>query len=176
MDTRVNSNLSKLAATMTPLTTPTSVTRRSAITALAVAGGGVIFGVPLGSTEAGAQQAKTDYGPGGPTEAFKYWLKIGADNSVTVNVHMAEMGQGVTTALPQIVAEELGADWKDVRFESRPMAKFITTADIAAALPRVRAEVFRSAASSKCFASWGQPRAKCSKPPRPPNSKFLPQV
>jgi len=90
--------------------------RRVAIQAVVVGGGALILGVPF----AAAQQVKKDFGPGGPNESFKYWLKIGADNSVTVSVHLAEMGQGVTTALPQLVAEELGAAWSDMRFEFPP--------------------------------------------------------
>ena len=45
------------------------------------------------------------------------WLTITPDGAVTVHVTKAEMGQGVGTALAQIVAEELEADWKDVRID-----------------------------------------------------------
>ena len=48
------------------------------------------------------------------------WVKIGADNSVTVIVPHAEMGQGVGTALTQMLADELDADWDLVRFEYTP--------------------------------------------------------
>ena len=96
-----------------------ALNRRAVLTAMAVGGGAFVLGVPL----AIAQQVKKDFGPGGPAEAFKYWLKIGSDNTVTVSVHLAEMGQGVTTALPQLVAEELGAAWADMRFEFPPNGK-----------------------------------------------------
>ncbi|MBL8631381.1 MAG: xanthine dehydrogenase family protein molybdopterin-binding subunit [Rhodospirillaceae bacterium] len=92
-----------------------NLSRRTLIAAIAVAGGGVAFGVqPLLAQE--AKPAKKDFGPGGPAEAFKYWLKVDADSSITVGVHMAEMGQGIATSLPQLVAEELGVDWHAVRF------------------------------------------------------------
>src|SRR5207249_8918837 len=42
------------------------------------------------------------------------WVKIGADGHVTVAIPQAEHGQGVFTTLPQIVADELGADWRTV--------------------------------------------------------------
>lgn len=49
------------------------------------------------------------------------WLKIGIDGQVTVMVPQAEMGQGVYTSLPQIVADELGADWRTVGVEPAPL-------------------------------------------------------
>ena len=45
------------------------------------------------------------------------WLKISAEGIVTIAVPRAEMGQGVDTALPMLVAEELGCDWAQVRSE-----------------------------------------------------------
>jgi isoquinoline 1-oxidoreductase beta subunit len=49
--------------------------------------------------------------------AFDAWLKIAEDGVVTVAVPQLEMGQGITTLLPQIVAQELGADWRQVAVE-----------------------------------------------------------
>ncbi len=45
------------------------------------------------------------------------WLTITPDGAITVHSAKAEMGQGIVTALAQIVAEELEADWKDVRVD-----------------------------------------------------------
>jgi isoquinoline 1-oxidoreductase beta subunit len=59
----------------------------------------------------------------GPGEtAFGAWLTIGKDGVVTVAVPQLEMGQGVTTLLPQIVASELGADWRQVAVEPAPIS------------------------------------------------------
>ena len=44
-------------------------------------------------------------------------LSIAPDGIITVHITKAEMGQGVGTALAQIVAEELEADWKDIRID-----------------------------------------------------------
>jgi isoquinoline 1-oxidoreductase beta subunit len=96
-----------------------TLARRSAIAAIAAVGGGVLLGV----RGAEAQAEKKDFGPGGPAEAFRYWLKIDRDGAVTVGVHVAEMGQGVTTALPQLVAEELEVPWEAVRFVFTPNGK-----------------------------------------------------
>ena len=61
-----------------------------------------------------------------PTDAGGYaanaWIRIGADESVTIAVAKSEMGQGVATSMPMIVAEELDADWSKVRFEFAPAA------------------------------------------------------
>jgi len=50
------------------------------------------------------------------------FLRIGEDESVTVILAHAEMGQGVWTALPMLLAEELGCDWAKVRVEAAPAA------------------------------------------------------
>jgi isoquinoline 1-oxidoreductase subunit beta len=51
------------------------------------------------------------------------WLRIGADESVRVLVDRSEMGQGVATSLPMLLAEELEADWTKVRIEFAPAAR-----------------------------------------------------
>lgn len=45
---------------------------------------------------------------------FGPWLKIGEDGTVVVAVPQSESGQGIYTALAQIIAGELGADWRSV--------------------------------------------------------------
>lgn len=54
--------------------------------------------------------------------AFDAWLKIGKDGVITVAVPEAELGQGITTLIPQIVAMELGADWRQVAVEPAPLS------------------------------------------------------
>lgn len=49
------------------------------------------------------------------------WLKIGTDGRIIVAVPQAEMGQGVYTALPQLLAHELGADWRMIAVEPAPV-------------------------------------------------------
>src|SRR5258706_136276 len=51
------------------------------------------------------------------------WIVIGADNSVLIRVARSEMGQGSSTGLPMLVAEELECDWTKVRTE------FVSTAE-----------------------------------------------
>ncbi len=82
----------------------------------AVAGGLVIgFHLPEGGRRAFAQPQA---GPI-PPNAF---LRIGKDGSITVMVKHLEFGQGVTTSLPMIVAEELECDWSMVRYALAPAA------------------------------------------------------
>ena len=52
---------------------------------------------------------------------FNAFLKIGRDGRVIVAVPQAELGQGVWTSLPQILADELGADWRTVSVEPAPL-------------------------------------------------------
>ena len=49
------------------------------------------------------------------------FIRIGADERIAIVVSMAEMGQGVLTSIPQLVAEELEADWRQIRFEQAPV-------------------------------------------------------
>jgi isoquinoline 1-oxidoreductase beta subunit len=57
--------------------------------------------------------------PNGESSGLTIWINISEDNQVTITVVKSEMGQGVTTALPMIIAEELEANWENVRFELR---------------------------------------------------------
>lgn len=55
--------------------------------------------------------------------ALNGWVKIAADNSVTIMMCKAEMGQGIHTGLAMLLAEELDADWSQVRVEDSPIDK-----------------------------------------------------
>ena len=60
--------------------------------------------------------------PAAPSNTFapNAWLRITPDNKITVICGSAEMGQGVLTAIPMLLAEELEADWKLVSVEQAP--------------------------------------------------------
>lgn len=51
---------------------------------------------------------------------FNAWVSIATDGTVTVMVPVSEMGQGVLTSIPLILAEELDADWSKVKSEYAP--------------------------------------------------------
>ena len=92
-----------------------SMSRRAFLRTGAVLGGGLILGVhlPLG-TARGLEPPRETFSP----NAF---IRIGSDDSVTVIVNKSEMGQGVYTALPMIVAEELEVDPAVIRVEPAPV-------------------------------------------------------
>jgi len=92
------------------------VSRREFIKTGLLVGGGLVLAchIPLGGRGASAAAA-TGFAP----NAF---LRIGTDGSVTVIVNKSEMGQGVYTSLPMLIAEELECDWKKVRVEAAPVA------------------------------------------------------
>ena len=69
----------------------------------------------LGFAQAGTPPAK-------PLPDPNAFLRIGADESVTVLLSHSEMGQGIWTTLPMLLAEELGCDWAKVRVEHAPAA------------------------------------------------------
>ncbi len=56
-----------------------------------------------------------------PGSQVNAWLKIGRDNSITVLVDRSEMGQGVYTALPMLLAEELNVDFNVIRVVAAPV-------------------------------------------------------
>ena len=63
---------------------------------------------------------------------FGGWLRIAEDGVVSVAVPQLEMGQGVTTILPQIAAFELGADWRQVAVEPVPVSGAYANVPLAA--------------------------------------------
>lgn len=83
------------------------VSRRQFVAVGAAAGAGLVIGFYL------------PHGTSSGTGLFSpnAYLRITPDNKVTIVVARSEMGQGVRTALPMILAEELEADWKRVEIE-----------------------------------------------------------
>src|SRR3989441_2193133 len=85
------------------------------------AGAGLTLGIaaPGAFAQGGPGQARGRAAAGGVFEPNAF-VRIAADNSVTVIVKHLEMGQGTHTGLPTLVAEELDADWAQMRVEAAP--------------------------------------------------------
>jgi isoquinoline 1-oxidoreductase beta subunit len=90
-----------------------TMNRRWFLKVSAVAGGGMVASVyfdPFGKALAALQQTPTAFVP----SAF---VKIGADGVVTIMAKNPEIGQGVKTSLPMLIAEELEVEWDKIRIE-----------------------------------------------------------
>ncbi|HEY1858814.1 MAG TPA: molybdopterin cofactor-binding domain-containing protein, partial [Gemmataceae bacterium] len=94
-----------------------NVSRRDFLRTGLLAGGGLVLGLHLRLPANGQEPDKKD----GPF-ALNAFVRIGSDESVSVVVNHSEMGQGIYTSMPMVVAEELDADWAKVRFEAAPVA------------------------------------------------------
>jgi isoquinoline 1-oxidoreductase beta subunit len=94
-----------------------NISRRDFLKTGALMGGGLVLGfslpvrIPLAE---GAARSSKSFTP----NAF---IRIGTDNLVTVIVNKSEMGQGVYTALPMLIAEELECDWTRIQVEAAPV-------------------------------------------------------
>src|SRR5579871_1297105 len=93
-------------------TEKTQIQRRSFLKISALAGGGVL----LGLVETPKLKAQGRGGPQAPPVPNNF-IRVAADNTVTILAKNPEIGQGVRTMLPMLIAEELDIDWKIVRVE-----------------------------------------------------------
>ena len=93
----------------------TSIERRRFLKRAAYVGGGLVLATTLPVFQNGPRAAQVS---GGQLNA---WLSIGTDDSITILVDRSEMGQGVYTALPALIAEELEIDFKRVRIAAAPV-------------------------------------------------------
>ena len=89
------------------------ITRRGFVKVGVVAGAGLTLGIWRLTRPAGLPATEAAFAPNA-------YLTIDTDGSITVLVARAEMGQGVATSLPQLLAEELDVPWKRVAFEFAP--------------------------------------------------------
>jgi isoquinoline 1-oxidoreductase beta subunit len=90
-----------------------SVNRRQFLRVTAVAGGGMLLATyiePFGVADAFAAEPLADFVPNA-------WIKITPGGAVTIMAQNPEIGQGVKTMLPMVIADELDVDWKNVTVE-----------------------------------------------------------
>lgn len=135
------------------------LSRRDFLTAGVAAGTGLVIGFYLPH---GSSAARNAFAPNA-------YLKITPDGKITIVVARSEMGQGVRTSLPMILAEELEADWKQITIEQAGAsmlygdqttggsASVRTTWDPMRKAGAAAREMLISAAALE----WGVPRSGC---------------
>jgi isoquinoline 1-oxidoreductase beta subunit len=102
------------------------LSRRAFLNATATVGGGLILALTLpgraGKSNSAAAATIASAGPSGQSGSqLNAWLKIARDNSITIIVDRSEMGQGVYTALPMLLAEELDIDMEAIKVVAAPV-------------------------------------------------------
>ncbi len=138
----------------------TPLSRREFVAAGVAAGAGLVVGFYLPHKRSSERDS---FSPNA-------YLRIAPDNRVTIVVARSEMGQGVRTALPMILAEELEADWKQIEIEQAGAstlygdqttggsASIRTTWDPMRKAGASAREMLISAAAL----TWGVPRSSCT--------------
>jgi len=92
---------------------PTHLNRRTFLQTGAAAAGGLLIGFYLPRR---SRAAATD-------SKLNAWVHVGSDDTVTLFIHKAEMGQGTVTSLSMLLAEELECDWNKIRTEFPGVSK-----------------------------------------------------
>jgi isoquinoline 1-oxidoreductase beta subunit len=151
--------------------TAQNLSRREFLQHSAVLMGGLVIGFYLPLKSGRAYAAETQPTPVYPPNAF---IRITADDSITIIVNKSEMGQGVYTSLPLLVAEELEADWSRIRVESAPVAAVYnhTTFGMqmtggSSSIPSSWEQLRRVGASARTMLiraaaqQWGVPESEC---------------
>jgi CO/xanthine dehydrogenase Mo-binding subunit len=135
------------------------MSRREFVAAGVAAGAGLVVGFYLPH---GAKSSKQVFSPNA-------YLRITPDNKITIVVARSEMGQGVRTALPMILAEELEADWKQIEIEQAGASMLYgdqTTGGSASVRTtwdpmRKAGAAAREMLISAAALMWGVPRSSC---------------
>ncbi|ANO50310.1 xanthine dehydrogenase family protein molybdopterin-binding subunit [Woeseia oceani] len=96
-------------------------TRRAFISSGIIAGGTLAVGVAIRPGDRSGKVADLIAADG--AAVFDVWLKLAPDNTVTAIIPHAEMGQGVHTSLAMMLADELDANWDEVRMQEAPAHK-----------------------------------------------------
>src|SRR5580658_7876000 len=90
------------------------IDRRSFLKVTATSAGGVLIGLHMDPQQADAQGRG---GPPPPPPDPHTYVRIAPDGTVTIMAKNPEVGQGIRTMLPMLIAEELDVDWKSVKIE-----------------------------------------------------------
>ena len=103
-----------------------ALSRRGFAFGISALAGGLVLGMPAAFAQVqGQAQAQVPEAarPGQPE--LTAWVVILPDDSVMIRIARSDMGQGIFTSLPMLVAEELECDWARVRPEYAPVAEHL---------------------------------------------------
>ena len=157
---------------MTSTINTVRVDRREFLRVTAIAGGGILLGSYLTKVGGAAEAFAATPGGGAAGDAtLNAFIRITPDNIVTIVGKNPEIGQGVKTMLPMLIADELDADWTNVRVEQAPLdtTKFenqwaggsMATPINYLAMRRVGAAA-RAMLVSAAAQTWGVPESECT--------------
>src|SRR5262245_30516333 len=96
------------------------VSRRFFLSASLAAGGGLLLAYSMSSSSLAVSDVK--HSSSQTDIPLNAWIRITPNDEVTLISSQSEMGQGVMTTLPAVLAEELGADWSRVKIELSAVA------------------------------------------------------
>ena len=99
---------------------PDGLSRRSFITVSAAAGGGLMLGLYLPGQASASLPSDLDFEHPAGADLNAY-ITIARSGEITIMSKVPEIGQGIKTSLPMLVAEELDANWDDVRVVQSPV-------------------------------------------------------
>jgi isoquinoline 1-oxidoreductase subunit beta len=95
----------------------TNLSRRNFLKTGTIVGGGLVLGLSL-PLQGGSGKVLA---ASGRTVTLNAFVRVNTDGTITMVVNKSEMGEGVYTSLPMLVAEELECDWKKIRVEPAPV-------------------------------------------------------
>lgn len=146
---------------------PKNLSRRHFMKLAGVVGGGLAIAVSFAPRGKSARAAETPTGDFRPN-AF---VQIAADGAIVIQAKNPEVGQGVKTSLPMIVAEELDADWADVKVVFAPVNEAVFGPQAAGGststprnwdLLRQAGAVARAMLVAAAAKEWGVPASECA--------------
>ena len=145
-----------------------SIDRRDFIRLSAMASGGLVLGFYINSNGE-AQAAESASGPGG-SFAPNAFVRIAPDGKVTIVSKQPEIGQGIKTSLPMVIAEQLDVDWKDVTIEQADVHDRYgsQSAGGSTSTPNNYENFLRVGAAARAMLveaaaqTWGVPAAQCT--------------
>lgn len=141
------------------------LSRRQFLRQTGIAGGGLVFAMSIGYSST----ARPETG-GAKQVSPNVYLNIRDDETVEIYCHRSEMGQGIRTSLPQVIADELEADWDRIKLLQAPGDKKYGDQNTDGSTSiRKQFDLLRTAGATAremlvaaAAAQWGVPVSECA--------------